>query len=155
MTAPPRGVRRPRLGLPVWALLLLAALALPRAVLHDLGVDVGTAGNAVLALGPPAVWVVVALRTRVPSPVVTLVVVGALYGIGLGIGHNLMWDELFEESPRLGGAVEGDLSPGVEEAVMRVVTFASSVLTGAVVGLVAGLVASALRRVGRSDGARR
>ncbi|WP_262847667.1 hypothetical protein [Mumia quercus] len=155
MTAPSQDVRRPLLGLPVWGLLLLAALALPRAVVHDLGVDVGPVVNAVLALAPPAVWVLVALRARVPSPVTTLVVVGALYGIGLGVEHNLLWDEVFEESPRLGGSFEGDLSPGAEETVMRVVTFASSVFTGALVGLVAGLVATLLRRVGGSDGARR
>ncbi|KAA1425077.1 hypothetical protein FE697_004130 [Mumia zhuanghuii] len=146
---------RSRLGLPVWAIVALAALALPRVVVHDLGVDVGALVNAVLALAPPAVWVVVVLRARVPSPVTTLVVVGAVYGIGLGIGHNLMWDSAFEDSPSLGGSLDGDLSDGTEEAVMRSATFASSLFTGAVVGLVAGLVASGLRRLGRSDGARR
>ncbi|WP_370617284.1 hypothetical protein [Mumia sp. Pv 4-285] len=146
---------RSRLGLPVWAIVALAALAMPRAVVHDLGVDVGAFVNAVLALAPPAVWVVVALRARVPSPVTTLVVVGAVYGIGLGIGHNLMWDSLFEDSPGLGGSLDGDLTEGTEAVVMRSVTFASSLFTGAVVGLVAGLVAAGLRRLGRSDGARR
>ena len=146
---------RARLGLPVWVILLLAALALPRVVVHDLGVDVGGFAMALLALGPPAVWVLVALRARVPSPVTTLQVIGAVYGIGLGIGHNLMWDAVFEESPRLGGSLDGELPEGAEEALMRATTFGSSVFTGAVVGLVAGLVASALRRVGRSDGARR
>ncbi|MFD1824522.1 MULTISPECIES: hypothetical protein [Mumia] len=146
---------RPRLGLPVWAILLLAALALPRVVVHDLGVDVGALAMAVLALGPPAVWVLVALRARVPSPVTTLVVVGLLYGIGLGVGHNLMWDSAFEDDPALGGALEGDLPAGAEETLLRTATFGSSLFTGAVVGLVAGLVASGMRRVGRSDGARR
>ncbi|MGH1564659.1 hypothetical protein [Mumia sp. DW29H23] len=151
---PPRE-NRPRLGLPLWALLLLAALALPRVVVHDLGIDVGGLVTALLALVPPAVWVVVALRARVPSPVTTLVVVGALYGIGLGLGHNLMWDSVFEDEPQLSGSLDGELPAAAEEILMRSATFGSSVFTGAVVGLVAGLVASGIRRLGRSDGARR
>ena len=60
------------LGLPLWAVIGMAALALPRVLLHDLGVDVGTFGIVILAVGPPAIWVFVAIRARVPSPVLTL-----------------------------------------------------------------------------------
>lgn len=146
---------RYRFGLPWWAILLLAALSLPRVVVHDLDVDTGAWGPALLAIGPMLVWVGVALWARVPSPVTTLLVVGTVYGIGLGIGHNLMWDSVFAEDPRLGGSWEGRLPRQAEEVIMRIVTLGSSVVTGAVVGLVSGLVATGLRRLGRSARSRR
>ena len=146
---------RHRFGLPWWAILLLAALSFPRVVVHDLDVDTGAWGPALLAIGPMLVWVGVALWARVPSPVTTLLVVGTVYGIGLGIGHNLMWDSLFTDDPRLGGSLEGRLSSEADEVIMRTVTFGSSIVTGAVVGLVSGLAATGLRRLGRSAGSRR
>lgn len=139
--------RRPRLGLPWWAVLGLAALALPRVVLHDLGIGGGPV-QGLLTFGPPAVWIWVALRRRVPSPLLTLGVIGGLYGIGLGAVHLLMWDTVFADAPRLGGRLDGALSSGAEGAVFRVATGASSVLTGVLVGLVSGGVAVGLRRLG-------
>ena len=133
------------LALPWWAILALAALAVPRVLIHDLGVETGTFIQGLLTIGPPAVWVGVAVWRRLPSPVVTLVVIGTVYGVALGVSHNLMWDTAFsEESPALGGNLAGTLSAGAEEALMRVATMFSSVFTGALVGLIAGLVAQVL-----------
>jgi hypothetical protein len=138
---------RHRLGLPVWAIVGLAALAVPRILLHDLGVDVGPLGAAVLAIGPSVVWVLVVLRARVASPVVTLLAVGAVYGVALGVVHNLMWDEVFgDDPPTLNGVVDDDLA----EIPLRIATFVSSLFTGIVVGLISGLAASGLRAVARS-----
>lgn len=137
--------RRHVLGLSWWSLLGLAALALPRVLVHDLRIEVPSWVTVALALGPPAVWVGAVLWRRVPSPVLTLVVVGLLYGVGLGISHNLLWDSVFDGAePALGGNLEGTLPGGLEAAVMRTGVLASSILTGSLVGLISGLVAQLL-----------
>lgn len=137
--------RRRSLGLPWWALLGLAALAVPRVLVHDLQIEVAPWVTPVLALGPPAVWIAVALWRRVSSPVLTLVVIGMLYGVALGIGHNLMFESAFDGAPpTLGGNLEGNLPASVEMGVIRLGMMVSSILTGSLVGLISGLVAQLL-----------
>ena len=122
---------RPALGLPVLALVGLALLAAPRVVLHDLGVlREGTFVNALFVFVPLVVWVVVVVRARVPNPFLTLLVVGALYGVVLAVGHQLLWDANFPDG-----------TPGASAAVMRSATVVSSLFTGVLVGAVTGLVA--------------
>jgi hypothetical protein len=144
------------LGLSLWTLAVLALLAAPRVVLHDLGLATGGPVAGLLALGPPAVWIAAVLIARCPRPLLTLLVVGVGYGCILAIGHNLFWDEVFDEvTPRLGGNLEGELSPTVEELLMRAAMTVSSVFTGVAVGLVCGLVALMLRALGRLVASRR
>jgi hypothetical protein len=142
--------RHPMLGLPLWGVALLALLAVPRVFVHDLGVDIGPLGQSVLALGPPALWVYVVLRARVPSPLFTLVTVSAVYGVALAIVHNVLWNSVFgDEPPTLGGNLRRDLTSGVESFVLRFATGVSSLFTGLVVGLLAGLAATVLRSFSR------
>jgi hypothetical protein len=129
----------------------LGLLAVPRAVLHDLGVDVGPL-NLLLVFGPPAAWVWFALRRRVERPLLPLVLVGLVYGVGLAASHMAFWHELYDDPPRLGGNLEGELSSGAEEVVMRVAVVVSSLGVGAVVGAIAGGIATALVRRRRRDG---
>lgn len=143
--APPGRPERP-LGLPLWAIVALAGLSVPRIFVHDLGIEVGALGNALLAIGPAAVWILVVLLAKVPSPVVTLVAVGAVYGVALGVVHNLLWGSVF-------GAGASDLSaltPDVDlaEYPLRIATFVSSLFTGLMVGLIAGMVATGIRWLG-------
>ena len=119
----------------MWAVIALAALAVPRVILHDLGSGVEAPLQAVLTLGPPLVWVLVSVRARVPSPVLTLVVVGTLYGCALAVTHNLMWDTAFADNdPALGGALAGELDEDAEEALLRAAAAVSSLFTGMVRG---------------------
>ncbi|HET9422670.1 MAG TPA: hypothetical protein VFO49_16125 [Nocardioides sp.] len=146
--APPPSPQRPprQLGLPWWAFPALALLAVPRIFVHDLGIDVGPAGTALLGLGPPALWVFVVLRARVPRPVLTLMVVGALYGVALGLVHNLLWHEVFADSePTLNGLVDDEAA----EIPLRVATLFSSLFTGIMVGVISGVVAAGIRKLGR------
>src|SRR6478609_3500288 len=79
----PHARRRP-LGFSLPALIGLAALGLPRVVLHDLHlVDQGNGLNWILALGPVVVWIVVAVVKRVPNPFLTVLVIGAIFGLML------------------------------------------------------------------------
>jgi hypothetical protein len=141
---------RARLGLPLWQIAGLAALAMPRAFVHDAGIAVPGPVQGLLVFGPPLVWLVVAVVRRIPSPVVTLLAVGGLYGVGLAIVHNLFWSDVFSERPpELGGNLAGTLSPGTEELVFRFAASVSSLFTGVMIGLICGLLAVAAQRATR------
>jgi hypothetical protein len=124
------------LGLPLPAVIGLALLAVPRVVLHDLGLlTPGSVPNILLVFVPPAVWVLVAVLRRVPDPVRTLLAVGAVYGVFLAIVHQLLWP--------------ADLPPGVSEPLARGAAVLSSLLTGTLFGLAAGVVAWVVARAVR------
>jgi hypothetical protein len=145
--APRRG-----LGLSLPMVVLLAAIAVIRVPLHDLGiVQEGSAAAGLLVFVPLAVWVGVALQRQVPSPLLTLTVVGLAYGVMLAVIHQLLWGAAFGgDLPSLGGNLEGVLAPGVEAAVFHVSAFFSSLLTGTMVGAVTGAVAWAISRPRRT-----
>ncbi|WP_017603045.1 hypothetical protein [Nocardiopsis alkaliphila] len=138
---------RPVSGLPLPVLVLLALLAAPRVVLHDLGIiHEGTFVNALFVFAPPLVWIIVVLWRRVPNPFLTLVVVGLLYGVVLMLGHQLLWHLAWEgEAPRLGGAL-ADLSPMVQQVILRGFAALSSLVTGTIVGAIGGLIAWAVSK---------
>ncbi|MEI5583466.1 MULTISPECIES: hypothetical protein [unclassified Agromyces] len=146
--APDRSARRaPVLGLPVLVVLGLVAIALPRVVVHDLGlVPPQGVAAALLAIVPPLVWIGVAVvwSTR---PFRSLLAAGAGYGIGLAAIHNLMWGVVFAgDAPRLGGNL-AEVPQGIAEVGMRIAASFSSLLVGLAVGALAGLVAWAVRAV--------
>ncbi|WP_084958451.1 hypothetical protein [Thermoactinospora rubra] len=130
------------------AIIGLALLAVPRVVLHDLGVlQEGTFVNAVFVFLPPLVWIGVAVWTRVPNPFLTLLTVGACYGVFLAVTHQLLWGAAWGEAgPSLGGNLR-DLAPGVQAVLLRGFAVVSSLFTGVVVGALSGLVAWVARRV--------
>ena len=141
-------------GLP-WAVVIgLAMLAIPRVVLHDLGlIEEGTGTNAVLVFVPPAVWVAVALWRRVPKPFVTLLAIGALSGVFLTVGHQLLWDVGFgDDPPRLGGNLT-DLDPAAQAAIVRFFAAVSSLFTGVIIGAITGLIAWGLSKITRRTAA--
>lgn len=143
---PPRPSQRPTFGP---ALTLgLAALAVPRVALHDLDVvGEGDAVNLVLVLAPLVAWIGAAVVARVQEPLRALVWVGATHGVLLAVTHQLLWERAFDgDPPRLGGNLEGELSVGAEELLLRAVSVLSSVGTGLAVGVLCGLVARFLLR---------
>ncbi|HEX6514444.1 MAG TPA: hypothetical protein VF049_02640 [Nocardioidaceae bacterium] len=147
----PRSTTRPRLGLPVPLVVLLALLAVPRVVVHDLGLAGADTGlNAVLVFGPPVVWLAVVLWRRPPNPLLTLAAVGLCYGVLLAAGHQLMWEQAFQDDPpALGGRLRGALPPVVESATLRGAAVVSSVVTGTLVGALTGAVAWGVERARR------
>ena len=143
------------LGMPLAGVVLLIALALPRAVAHDLELVTATSlANAVLAIGPLVLWVVVAvLGSR--RPFATLLAAGGGYGLALGLVHNLAWSTVWGESPpRLGGSLAGAWSPATEELLMRGATGLSSLATGTVIGALTGALAWGVQEIARRAGAR-
>jgi hypothetical protein len=130
-----RTARRP-LGLSAPALVGLALLAVPRVVLHDLDlITEGTFVNGLFVFVPLVVWVAVAVAARVPNPLATLTVVGAVYGVFLALVHQLLWS----------AAVE--LPATVSEPFARGSAVVASLVTGTVVGAICGAVAWALARL--------
>lgn len=132
-----------------WPVLIgLAALAVPRVVLHDLGlIEEGSFVNGLLVFVPPACWIAAVLWKRPHRPFATVVVIGAIYGVFLALGHQLLWDTAFGGAPpALGGELAGT-DPAVQETTLRTVAAISSVVTGTLVGAVTGAVAVLLCRV--------
>lgn len=138
-----------KLGLPPYLIILLAALAAPRIVTHDLGVVTeGGFINALLVFVPLLAWLTVALWWRIRYPVATLTAIGVAYGVMLAIGHQVLWDAAWDgEPPRLGGNLTGALNPAVESAVLRVAAVFTSILTGTLVGATVGILAWGIRRL--------
>lgn len=135
------------LGLPVWAIGLLALLAVPRVVAHDLNL-VGPVVNGLLVFVPLVVWIVVALWRRVPNPLLTLLAVGVAYGVLLAVTHQVLWTQSFAgDPPRLGGNLEGVLFPAAEAVLLRGFAVVSSLFTGVLVGAATGAVAWLLSRL--------
>lgn len=152
---PPHGRQRPehkrhRLGLPFVALVGLALLAVPRVVLHDLDlIAEGTPLNALFVFVPVIIWIGVAWAVRVPNPFLTLLVVGALYGVFLALGHQLLWNvNAGGAQPQLGGNLS-DIDPVLEAVIFRVFATISSLFTGVIVGAISGLVAWGLSAITR------
>ncbi|HZO26114.1 MAG TPA: hypothetical protein VFH48_08985 [Chloroflexota bacterium] len=138
-----------KLGLPPPLILLLAALAVPRVVTHDLGIVAeGSFVNSLLVFVPLLAWLTVALWWRIRYPIATLTAVGVAYGVMLAIGHQVLWDAAWDgEPPRLGGNLTGALNPAVESAVLRVVAVLTSIVTGTLVGAIIGTLAWAIERL--------
>lgn len=123
-------VRRRPFGLPFLAIIGLALLAVPRLVLHDLGlIHEGTFVNLVLVIAPIVVWILVVVLAKVPNAFLTVLMIGVCYGVFLAIGHQLLWGIVFADNP------------AVHPFIIRVFAVISSLGTGVVVGAVAGLVA--------------
>jgi hypothetical protein len=129
---------KPMLGFSWPVLVGLAALAAPRVVLHDLGIiEEGSFVNGLFVFVPPACWVAAVLWKRPRRPFVTVVVIGAMYGVFLAVGHQLLWDAPFPA---------GIDSP-VPETAMRTAATMSSLVVGTVVGVVTGAIATLLCRI--------
>lgn len=144
--APP--ARRP-LGLPFLVLVGLAALGVPRAILHDLHlIDPSGPLTWLLALGPVAVWVWVAVAKRVPHPFLTVLVIGALLGAMLVVTHQLLWEQAYTgDLPALG---RGPLAT----TIPRIAAVFSGLFTGALIGSVGGLIAWGIQSATRSRASR-
>ena len=133
-----------KLGLSLPALILLATLPIPRAIAHDLNlVNEGELINSILVFIPAIIWLVVVLWKKVPKPFLTLLIIGLVYGLLLGLTHQLAWDSFWNGNPpHLGGELAGKLSPFVETILMRLATFVTSVITGIITGGFVGAIAT-------------
>lgn len=156
MTNRSRARARPRWGLSWPIIAALAALAVPRVVVHDLKiVQEGTWPNTLLVFVPPICWVVVVVARRTASPFQTVLVIGICAAVTTGVVHQVLWPvAMADVETRLGGNLAG-LDRDVQHLLFRIAAFVSSVVTGTVVGMVTAATAWAaarlLRRVEAKD----
>ncbi len=134
--------RRNPLGLSVLALIGLAALGVPRVILHDLHViEEGSAITWLLALGPIALWITIAVIKRVPNPFLTVLVIGAIFGTMLVVTHQVLWDSAFQGNPpSIGNESAATLIP-------RLAAIPSGLFTGAMIGAIGGLIAWGIQAI--------
>jgi hypothetical protein len=133
-----------KLGLSLPAILLLAALPIPRALGHDLHLfKEGDLINTILVFLPAVIWLIVIFWKKVPKPFITLLVVGLFYGLFLAILHQITWDSFWSGNPpHLGGNLKDQFSPLAETLIMRTATFISSVFVGLITGGFVGAIAT-------------
>ncbi|WP_066588395.1 hypothetical protein [Cellulomonas timonensis] len=132
-------------GIPLLTMVGLAALVLPRVVLHDLQlIDGGFAlANWPLALIPIAAWIFVTLRVRSPRPFLTVLTIGIMSGLLMAVTHQLLWDSAFEGAlPVVGGST----------LIPRFAAMVSGTVTGAAIGAISGLITRALASARRDAG---
>lgn len=131
--------RSRRSGLPIAAIIALAALRVPGPILEDLGIlEAGEWTWLLVSWAPVALWIAVAVIRPVARPFLTVLTIGAISGVLLVIAYQLLWNQLFEDDS---ASVGGGGMP------IRLVAVLGGVITGAVVGAVGGLIASAVRAV--------
>jgi hypothetical protein len=129
--------------LPIIAIALLAALTLPRVVVHDLRlIEIDSPAYTALAVAPLLIWLLVALFRRTQRPFFDFLVVGLAYGLFLGVTHQILWDASWAGNPpHMGGNLAGKLNPFVESLILRAFALGSSIVTGLVFGAAFGIVA--------------
>lgn len=118
---------------------ILAALAVPRVILHDLHlIDLESFPYKIMATIPFLVWLGVALFRKTTRPFADFLTLGVVFGLLLALTHQILWTASWQAAPP---QLHTELDPVVEEIILRVAAAISSVLTGIMLGAVFGLVA--------------
>lgn len=132
--------------LPLWAMLGLVALGLPRTVLTDLGIleAEGSTVYYVVALVPYAVWLGVALLRRTRTPLRDHIFTGILYGLSLVLVHELLWNVESSQGhnpPQAALDLARDFASPIAEAVVHGYEFAIAMMIGTGSGVVMAIIA--------------
>ena len=131
------------------AIALLAALTLPRVVAHDLRlIEIDSPAYTVLAVAPLLIWLLVAILRKTQRPFFDFLVLGLVYGLFLGLTHQILWDASWAGNPpHMGGNLAGKFNPLVESLILRAFALGSSIVTGLVFGAAFGIVAFVAMKV--------
>ena len=133
--------------LPFYIIFILAALAVPRVIIHDLHLaDLNSAPYKALATVPYLIWFAVAVARKSSTPLKDFLVVGGVFGGLLALTHQLLWDSAIKTA-NIDMSIT--LDPSVEQIILRTAAVMSSVLTGLIIGGFFGCiawVANAIRR---------
>lgn len=140
--------------LPLWAMLTLVALGLPRTVLADLGILVpeGSWLYYMVALTPYAVWLAVAVLRRTATPIRDHLLVGALYALSLVAVHELFWNVESSQGhnpPRPAIDLASGLASPARDLVIHGFEFGVALMIGVGSGAVMALVALASQGIRR------
>jgi hypothetical protein len=119
----------------------LAAIGLPRVILHDLHIiDSANPLSAILALGPVAIWVAVAVVRKIDRPFLTVFTIGLMFSVLLVLTHQVLWGSIYAGNPDFLG------SGPASEIVLRLAVLPGGLFAGAALGALGGLIAWAIQR---------
>lgn len=132
--------------MPVWLMLVLVALALPRTILEDLNIVAPESSLLYyfLALTPFAVWLAVAIVRKTAKPLMDFLVLGVLYGLSLVVVHQVLWNtgsSLGHHPPAGAVSFAENFSPSFREFALRGYTVMIAMMIGVGSGLIVGLIA--------------
>lgn len=132
-----------RPDMPLWLIVLLAAIAMPRVVVHDLHLlPLDSFFYILLAVVPFIIYGSIAIFRDNKRPLYDFMIMGVCFGVFLATIHLITWDTSWGSNmPKLGDNLEGVLAPEVERLFFQTATAFSSVMTGIVTGAVFGLIA--------------
>lgn len=138
-------------SMPVWLVVALTLLMVPRTLLSDLGlITEGTLLYYFFALLPFVIWLAVAVLRPAKKPFMDFLVLGILYGLTLAVVHQLLWNvsaSIGHHPPQAALELGAAVNPALQELVVRWYTVAVSLLIGTGSGAAIGLVAATARFV--------
>lgn len=133
--------------LPLYVIFILAALALPRVIIHDLHLaDLSSAPYKALATVPYLIWFLVAILHKSNTPLKDFLMMGAMFGALLALIHQVLWESALKTADI---NMSITLDPSVEQIVLRTAAIISSLLTGLVIGGFFGCIAWAANAIRR------
>lgn len=135
--------------IPLWVLLLLALISVPRVIVHDLDMmSTDSILYQLMAVIPLAICLGLAILRRNKRPIYDFLVLGLFYGIFLAAVHLALWDVSWGNNPpALGDKLKDVLDPVAEVALFKAAVLHSSIVTGIVLGGIFGLVALAAQKI--------
>lgn len=138
-------------SMPVWLVLVLTLLMVPRTLLSDLGIIIAeTPVYYFFALTPYAVWLGVAIFRKSEKPFSDFLVLGALYSLTLILIHQTLWNSgtsLGHQLPQSAIDFGARFDPPLRELAVRGYTIMISLAIGVGSGVVIGLIAAAARYI--------
>lgn len=138
--------------MPLWMMLGLVALGLPRTVLTDLGVleAEGSVLYYVVALVPYAVWLLVAVMRRTRTPMRDHIFTGILYGLSLVVIHELLWNVESSQGhnpPQAALDLARGFASPIAEVVVHGYEFTIAMMIGVGSGIVIAVIAYVATRI--------
>lgn len=135
--------------IPLWILVLLALISVPRVIVHDLDIlPLDSVLYQFMAIIPLAIYLGLAILRHNKRPIYDFLVLGLFYGVFLATIHLVLWDASWGNNPpTLGDKLEGVLDPAAEIALFKAAVLHSSIVTGIVLGGVFGLIALTAQKI--------
>ena len=141
--ASPDRRRFPGTDMPIWLMLGLVALGLPRTILADLDIVAPESSLLyyVLALTPFLIWLLVAIIRPTRRPFRDFLILGVLYGLSLVVVHQVLWDVGGHHPPESATDFADRFAPAWREFATRAYTAGIAMVIGVGTGVGTALVA--------------
>jgi hypothetical protein len=138
-------------SMPVWLVLTLILIMVPRTLLSDLGtITAETPVYYFFALLPFAAWLGVAMFRPNKRSFRDFLVLGVLYSLTLIVIHQWLWNvgsSLGHSPPQAALDFSAGFDPAIRDMAVRGYTIIISLLIGIGSGAVVGLIAAAARLI--------